>query len=285
MPSRNLPLPNILSAKRPKEKTVISLIFLLLVSTFNPAWKNDAYARQDAEGVVAAVTGGLSLVIEGLNNKPKSFFGGLTEATQDMRVLDGVSETQEICICSNVPATVYVNKKKVGNTPFCGKIEKGLTTEIVLATEKYKPTKVPLEKHIHPYILGSSSEVTPKLSGRPTTFERISSNVTSTLSPVSGDFTLTSQGRWIEYAPNSYFVDFSSSQIKTKLTKKNRNIFKWQIMDFALKSFYEIKAGKDEYVKAMAKLSGLLQMDVRMLVQQHSTPESFAKEITRLSFE
>ena len=56
-------------------------------------------------------------------------------------------------------------------------------------------------------------------------------------------------------------------------------------MDFALKNFYEIKAGKAEYVNAMTKLSGLSKKEVEKIARDQKTPESFAKGITHLSFE
>ena len=212
-------------------------------------------------------------------------FKGLVEFG---RVLDGVPKTQKICIDSSIPATIYVNKMRVGSTPFCGGIERGLTTKIVLKALGYEPMKVPLKKRIHPKILVSSTDffASSKPSRKEaTTFERISSNVTSTLSPVSGDFTLTSQGRWIEYSKDSYFVEFFPQSKTIKSLRKQTNAFEWQVRDFALKNFYEIKAGKAEYVNAMTKLSGLSEKEVEKIARDQKTPESFAKEITRASFE
>lgn len=240
-------------AELPKRKTALGLIFLLLFSTINPVWKNDAYAMNDAEGAAIWVTGGLSLLGAALDRKSEtssmttvnSTFRPTThpiehfEESEKYSVLRWSSKTETICIDSNVPATVYVNKKKVGNTPFCGEIENGLTTEVVLATEKYKPKKVPLEKRIHHDILSSLSYWTDfKYSSRPTTFNRTTANVGQSSSPASNDMTMTSQGRWIEYSKNSYFVEFPDPRSETtESLRKRTDAFEWQVREFALKYF------------------------------------------------
>ena len=186
-------------------------------------------------------------------------------------VLYKVSDTNYVCLDSNVEAEIYVNEKQIGKTPFCGEIARGKFTTVVLKAKGYVETKVSLVKKLN-----------RKLTEEPvtTSSKQTATNVTSTLIPSSSDATHTSQGRWIEYSPNSYYVEMMPSGKKPDKQTEDVAEFEKKIKDFALKSFYEIKAGKDEYIDAMSALAGLPREKVERIANCLLTPEQYSKEIT-----
>lgn len=183
-------------------------------------------------------------------------------------VLNDVPPDQRVCIDSNVTAFVYVNNAKIGQTPFCGSVERGLNTKVVLKANGYEVTEVPLKKGVHRNVIATSN--------LPDLLIGTGYNIASLSVPSGMDMTYSSQGRWIEYQPYSYYVEMYSSN-------KQANLSELQIKAFALKNFYAIKAEEIEYLNALAALSHLPREKIRTTVRGISTPVVFAMEISRLS--
>lgn len=183
-------------------------------------------------------------------------------------VLNDVSLNQQVCIDSNVSAFVYVDDIKTGQTPFCGFVKRGLNTKIVLKANGYEITEVPLKKGIHRNVIATLNP--------PDLLIGTGYNIVSLSIPSGMDLTYSSQGRWIEYQPYSYYVEMYSSN-------KHANLSDLQIKAFALKNFYAIKSGEYEYLNALSVLSRLSQEKIITVVRGFSTPVLFAEEILRLS--
>lgn len=181
-------------------------------------------------------------------------------------VLDSVPETQTVCIDSNITAFVYVNEKKVGQTPFCGGIERGLNTTAVLKANGYKTTEVPLKKGVHrQWMATSNAEGMLMQTGV---------NIVSLFVPTGMDMTYTSQGRWIEYLPDSYYVEMYSPYRRADLNDL-------KIKSFALKNYYPLKSGDAEYVKALSVLAQLPETAVFETAKANNTAAEFANSLSR----
>ena len=225
----------------------------------------------DALGVTITTSAGTTLLPAALVVAPFYVSSALPDEAPRQAVLYSVSETDYVCLDSNVEADIYVNGKQIGKTPFCNKIARGKFTTVVLKAKGYAETKVHLVKKLN-----------SKLTEKPiiTSSEQTAVNIGSTLIPSSSDATYTSQGRWIEYSPNSYYVEMVPLNKKPDEQTEDIAEFERKIKDFALKNFYEIKAEKDEYVKSMSSLTGLPQERVKRIAGCLLTPEQFSKEIT-----
>ena len=178
-------------------------------------------------------------------------------------LLEDVKKTQYVCIDSNVTATLYVNGESVGKTPFCGDVPRGLTTSARLKARGYRDAKVPLEKKLHRNVAATSNATGLASS----TVE----NVLSLFIPTGLDMSYTSQGRWIEYMPDSYFVEMTPAD-RGRAALDLRDL---KIKAFALKNFYPVKAGETERAAALAVLAGVSEDVVAKAAREQSDPSAF----------
>lgn len=182
-------------------------------------------------------------------------------------LLEKVEKTQYACVDSNVTATLSVNGEIVGETPFCGNIPRGLTTSARLKARGYRDAKVPLEKKLHRNVAATSNA-----SGLASS---TAENALSLFVPTGLDLSYTSQGRWIEYMPDSYFVEMAPADLK-RAEVDSRDL---KIKAFALKNFYSVKAGGAEQTAALAKLADLSERAVAGAAREQSTPSAFALNV------
>ncbi len=196
----------------------------------------------------------------------KSLFALICMTLNACAVLSNVDLIQTVCIDSNVTAFIYVNDKNIGKTPFCGKIERGLYTSVVLKANGYKTTEVPLQKGIHRQYLATSNTRDLLLA--------TGVNIASLSVPTGMDMTYTSQGRWIEYMPDSYYVEMYSPD-------KRADLNDLKIKAFALKNFYPLKSGDTEYMAALSALTNLPVSEIFKTTQHKNTPAEFAHSIFR----
>lgn len=187
------------------------------------------------------------------------------EPWDDFSLFGDFPRDRYVCLDSKVPASIYINKKLVGKTPFCGYIERSLFAKVVLKASGYKEAKVPLKKRVSLNLewWGISSMA----------------NISTSSLPSSRDMTFTSEGRWIQYQPGSYYIEMVPLNKKSNELTDDVKDFDRKITDFALKNFYEIKAGNYEYVKAFSALSGMSEEKIGKISGCYSTPEQFSKEV------
>lgn len=190
---------------------------------------------------------------------------GPTAIVKNFALLHDVPHNVYICVDSNVTANIYVDGKRVGPTPFCGNLGRG---QIALKARERKSAKVPVKKRRH-----KESFKLLKKGGADLLPDYTTANATSSSMPASTDMTALSQGRWYEYAPYSYFVELT-------LSTGQSDVYDKRIREFALKNFYEIKAGKPEYEDTLAALTGLEPEKIRKIIKFHTTPETFARKIS-----
>ena len=247
MKSENMKTPekDIPFAKSDIGKKTVRYAFLLLMLMFNSAYGGDDIALKMTTSTTFLPT------------------NASVEATHDFSILNGVPADVFICVDSNVDADIFVGGQREGQTPFCGRIGRG---KIVLKAREYKEAKVPVKKE-------SEFKLKKENKFKPHLFAYSLANTASLSGLASIDMTRLSQGRWYSYLPNSYYVELRPSGGK-------QDVFNEKIREFALKSFFEIKAGTDEYVDALAVMTGMDSEKIKRIVEFHTEPETFARKVS-----
>lgn len=183
-------------------------------------------------------------------------------------------DPQSVFIDSNVTAWVYDGDKRLGETPFYGKINRSLRTDVTLQKSGYKTVKVPLKRRAQRKIR--------ELSGTENALAATSFYGTLLGLPALTDMTGTTAGYWIEYMPNSYYVELEPNNG----ARTDANALKQQeIKAFALKNFPSVAAKDPEYLKALSALTGMDESRLSTLADAEPEPVPFAKAAAHLSTE
>lgn len=190
-------------------------------------------------------------------------------------------DPQIVIIDSNVSAFVYQGEKRLGETPYIGKVERGEISHLKLKRTGYKTIKVPVEKVYGRNAGPLTSDFTKQ--GLSSEDENLEAPIVSTLFVSLPLFTLTDgtvflNGYWIEYMPNSFYVEMVPDNHK----KASVDIFRsYQIKNFALKMYPSLAVGNRENLTALAELSGQTEEKLSMLLNLNADPVSFAEAAAR----
>ena len=187
-------------------------------------------------------------------------------------------EPQVVIIDSNVSAFVYQGDKRLGQTPYVGKVSRQDIGKLTLKKTGYETVELPVKKV---YARGTGV-LTSELSHFLTDAEEPPPVLTSLLlsSPL---FTLTDttiflNGYWVEYIPNSFYVEM----VPVNKRRASSDIFRnWQIKNFALKMYPSLASGNQEALTAMASVSGYTEDRLALLLAEKTTPISFAEAVAR----
>ena len=189
-------------------------------------------------------------------------------------------EPQVVVIDSNVSAFVYQGDMRLGETPYVGKIERGKISSLKLKKTGYKTVKVPVEKVYSRNAGPLTSEFTRQ--GLSSEDENLEAPVVSTLFfslplSVMTDATIFLNGYWIEYMPNSFYVEMVPENHKKAAVDVFRN---YQIKNFALKMYPSLAEGNRESLTALADITGHKEDVLSVLLSQNTDPVSFAEAVT-----
>lgn len=188
---------------------------------------------------------------------------------------------QMVIIDSNVSAFIYQGDKRIGETPFAGKLPRSEIGDLSLKRSGYKTVKLPVKKvygRSTPFITGLYTDMTSSRGGA----ENASGEdvlAAITLLPSLPLFIITDtsvflDGAWVEYMPNSFYIEMVPTGKKTASADFLRRI---QIKNFALKMYPDMAAGSRETISAFA---GLAQHDpeyIANLLSKKTDPVSFAE--------
>ena len=190
-------------------------------------------------------------------------------------------EPQIVVVDSNVAAFVYQGDKRLGETPYVGKVDRGDISSLTLKKQGYKTVKVPVKKVYGRNAGPLTSEFTHQ--GLSSEDENMEAPMVSTLFvslPLSTvtDVTLFANGYWIEYMPNSFYVEMVPDVQKKAAVDIFRN---YQIKNFALKMYPSLAAGDREAFAALAKITGHSEDRLSILLSRKTDPVSFAEAAAR----
>ena len=190
-------------------------------------------------------------------------------------------EPQVVIIDSNVSAFVYQGDTRLGETPYIGKIERQKIGSLKLKKTGYKTVNVPVEKVYSRGAGPLTSEFTHQ--GLSSEDENMEAPMISTLfvsMPLSmvTDATIFLNGYWIEYMPNSFYVEMVPNNRKQAA---NDALRRYQIKNFALKMYPSLAVGHQEALTAFAGISGYTESELSFLLNQSADPVSFAEAVTR----
>ncbi|MBR1777723.1 MAG: hypothetical protein IJ752_03955 [Alphaproteobacteria bacterium] len=190
-------------------------------------------------------------------------------------------DPQIVIIDSNVSAFVYQGDKRLGETPYIGKVERGKISSLILKKPGYNTVKVPVEKVYSRNAGPLTSEYTHQgLSSEDNDIEGgvISSMFFSLPLFTATDMTMFANGYWIEYMPNSFYVEMTPSGTKKAAADILHTL---QIKNFALKMYPSLAAGNQEALAALSKLSDRSSEQLETLLVQKADPVSFAEAVCR----
>ncbi len=187
-------------------------------------------------------------------------------------------EPQVVIIDSNVSALVYQGDKRLGETPYVGKVGRQDIEKLTLKKTGYETVELPVKKV---YARGTGV-LTSELSQFLTDAEESPPVLTSLLlsSPffTMTDTTIFLNGYWIEYIPNSFYVEM----VPVNKRRANLDIFhNWQIKNFALKMYPSLASGNQEALTAFSGLSRLPETQLRTMLLKNKDPVSFAEAAAR----
>lgn len=188
-------------------------------------------------------------------------------------------EPQMVIIDSNVSAFIYQGDKRIGETPFAGKLPRSEIGSLSLKRSGYKTVKLPVEKVYGRSTPFTSSLYTDMTSGKDENASGEDFLAAITLLPSLPLFIITDtsvflDGAWVEYMPNSFYVEMVPAGKKTASADFLRQL---QIKNFALKLYPDMAAGNPETLSAFA---GLAQHDpeyIANLLSKKTDPVSFAE--------
>ncbi|MBQ8346924.1 MAG: hypothetical protein IJY17_04915 [Alphaproteobacteria bacterium] len=190
-------------------------------------------------------------------------------------------EPQMVIIDSNVSAFIYQGDKRIGETPFAGKLPRSEIGSLSLKRSGYKTVKLPVKK-----VYGRSTPSITSLYTDITSSKGVAEDASgedilamTTLIPslplfIMIEATYFVGGVWIEYMPNSFYIEMVPTGKKTASADFLRRI---QIKNFALKLYPDMAAGNPETLSAFA---GLAQHDpeyIANLLSKKTDPVSFAE--------
>lgn len=188
-------------------------------------------------------------------------------------------EPQVVIIDSNVSAFVYQGDKRLGETPYVGKVNRQDIGKLILKKSGYETVELPVEK-VYSREVGMLTSQLPRFisdEGKETPPLITSLLLSSPLFTMT-DATILLNGYWIEYMPNSFYVEMVPVNKRNASVDILRN---WQIKNFALKMYPSLAAGNREALTAMASVSGYTEDSLAVLLAENSTPVSFAEAVTR----
>ena len=190
-------------------------------------------------------------------------------------------EPQIVIIDSNVSAFVYQGDERLGETPYVGKIAREKIGRLKLKKTGYKTVKVPVKKVYGRNAGPLTSDYTKQgLSSEDESMEvpMISTLFVSLPLSTVTDATMFVNGYWIEYMPNSFYVEMVPENRKNADADIFRN---YRIRQFALKMYPSLAAGQPETLTALSKITGFTKDGLNVLLNQNTDPVSFAKAVTR----
>ena len=184
---------------------------------------------------------------------------------------------QIVIIDSNVSAFVYQGERRIGETPFAGKIPRSEIGKVFLKRSGYETVKLPAKKVYSRALPSFSSLYTDVTFNKDSSKDDILAAITLLPSLplfVVTDATIFLNGSWIEYIPNSFYVEMVQEKKKTVSADFLRRL---QIKNFALKLYPDMAAGDRETVMAFAELSRSSAENVADLLMKNKDPVSFAE--------
>lgn len=188
---------------------------------------------------------------------------------------------QMVIIDSNVSAFIYQGDKRIGETPFAGKLPRSEIGDLSLKRSGYKTVKLPVKKvygRSTPFITGLYTDMTSSRGGAENASKEDILAMT-TLMPslplfIMTDATVFLSGAWIEYMPNSFYIEMVPADKKTVSADFLRRL---QIKNFALKMYPDMAAGNRKTVSAFAELSRHSAGEIAELLSEKTDPVSFAE--------
>lgn len=183
---------------------------------------------------------------------------------------------QMIIIDSNVSALVYQGDKRIGETPFAGKIPRSEIGNLSLRRSGYKTVELPVKKvysRSTPSISSLYSDVTSEEQDKDDVVAAITLLPSLPLFMIT-DATVFLNGSWIEYIPNSFYVEMVPVGRKTVSADFLRQL---QIKNYALKLYPDMVTGNREVLSAFSKLSDHSERKVSKLLAENKDPVSFAE--------
>lgn len=192
-------------------------------------------------------------------------------------------EPQMLIIDSNITAFVYQGNTRLGSTPFAGKIKRENISDITLKKRGYQTIKLPAER----VFSRSFDSSTGKFFNVLTDSQNLPDGLTrvSTLLPsfplflVSDGFGLAF-GYWIEYIPNTYYVEMIPDNKGQKISHTDL-LKQFQIKSFALQAYPSLSMQNAEHLAAMEVVSGISKNNLLNLLSQHTDAVSFAEAVSR----
>ena len=183
---------------------------------------------------------------------------------------------QMIIIDSNVSAFIYQGEKRIGETPFAGKIPRSEIASLSLKRPGYETVKLPVKKVYSRSAPSLSSQYTDILSGKNGSEDVIAAVTLLPSLPlfIIMDATVFLNGSWIEYIPNSFYIEMAPAGKKTASVDFLRRL---QIKNFALKMYPDMAAGRGETLSAFAGLLHRSEKYVAELLLKNTDPVSFAE--------
>lgn len=190
-------------------------------------------------------------------------------------------EPQMVIIDSNVSAFIYQGDKRIGETPFAGKLPRSEIGDLSLKRSGYKTVKLPAKKvygRSVPSFLSLYTDITSS-KGMAEDASQDDLLIAVTLIPslpllVISDTMVFLSGAWIEYIPNSFYIEMAPVGGKTASADFLRRL---QIKNFALKLYPDMAAGNPETLSAFAELSRHSPEYIAGLLLKKKDPVSFAE--------
>ena len=188
-------------------------------------------------------------------------------------------EPQMIIIDSNVSAFVYQGEKRIGETPFAAKVKRSEINNLYLKRQGYETVKLPVKKVYSRTVPSIANAYMDILSSKEDKDEVLAAMTLLPSLPllIGIDVTTFLEGRWIEYIPNSFYVEMVPSDLKTVSADF---LHKLQIKNFALKLYPRMVSGDREMLSAFSELSSFSLDRLQNLLKENKDPVSFAQAVT-----
>ncbi|MGN1079592.1 MAG: hypothetical protein ACI4TE_05410 [Alphaproteobacteria bacterium] len=186
-----------------------------------------------------------------------------------------------VIIDSNVSAFIYQGDKRIGETPFAGKLPRSEISSLTLKRSGYKTVKLPVKRVYSRATPSITSLYTDATSSKGDAENPSSEDILAmiTLLPSLPLFVVTDasvflEGSWIEYMPNSFYIEMAPADKKTVSADFLRQL---QIKHFALKMYPDMAAGSRETISAFAGLSRHSAGYIAELLMKNTDPVAFAE--------
>ena len=185
---------------------------------------------------------------------------------------------QMVVVDSNVSAFLYQGEKRIGETPFAGEIPRSEIGNLYLKRNGYKTVKIPAKKVYSRELISMTDAYFNMITDEKDGLIHGITLLPTMPSLLLTDFSNLTSGTWIEYIPNTFYVEM------VPVNKKQASVdflHSLQVKSFALKMYPSLASGDEETLAAFSGLSRLPEAKLRMMLLKNKDPVSFAEAAAR----